>query len=827
MSDKEDRKIIIGAIKDQEIEAMVFTTSIYSTQERDRESRQEFENAIQIYFSDFHLMVDSHMHIQSLNCTPVPLQWATTFSKTESKGLAKQKMKGNTRQEMNVAASTQPAVTFVHDFGRIGRLPTDLVGRVFMCDAQNNDFRRDLYWIVGADEETDRETAGEQAQLDDLSESGSERYGGNFYKNTAFYFKNNKVISQFIVLMMDLSYAHYWGQWYLPINLPMPYNEDRGFYYINDFIQVKTDKALFSDNVTLKVDTEDYVPDHREGRKIHLYHNIDLKEQLDRFILYLQSRLHLTDRDPTPFYIYFDDDTHIADRVLSLVIHSETDRDRGGSMIESLENLYTPLVKPEYTHFVEQIPGDNAEIFEDFRKQCDHTMACALQYPLQFFTFYHYDPRRHYHGDKNYAITTAQIASVRKCDDLKDSHAFFTYQVNEKSFSFSPDVTWRGDFLHIRPLRLDEITDPETGESYFDQLCKTHSRKSIGKSSGYLKSNDNMFSFINSKNNTGLFWGIKMYPALGYNPADFETYPHLEHFYQTCIHREIPVMIHSSPLGMTVGDPHNFLLRDDEFINGDLDSMQDQLLRAEEMINHPRNWRDVLSAYNKKFKTLKICLAHFGGESLWKNPLDRPRPVNDKPDTRGEILDMIGEFPNVYTDIACYTNVGHSTLAKHLTQAFESCAQLRKRLMMGSDWYMMVPDMKDAPRYYNKMFKLFKQISKNLGYDAWYECTVVNPLRFLGFLDPDEDMDNTSLNLDRVYGFRECAREKVKDKKMREYYNFTEDDMDRVHVSMKDENELEAHEARADSILMQMQKMRIKRAEDIIGEAGTLRILQK
>ena len=302
MSDQKTTNIILRAIKDQEIEAMVFTTSVYSKRDKDQKQQKEFQNAIHIFFSDFNLMIDAHMHIQSMNITPMPLQWATTFLRTE--GPVSQKRKGRTRRQMNDEAAGFPADIFVHDFGRIGRLPTDLVGKVFMCNAKNNDFRRDLYWIIGADEETEREEAGETAHLEDLSSERETHYSNHFYKNTAYYFKNNKVISQFIVLMMDLSYAHYWGKWYLPINLPMPFDADRGFYYINDFIEIKTEKAWFSNDMKLSVNTRDYVPDEREGKKLHLYYNVDLKEQYERFLLYVKSHCGLSKEKPKPFYIY-------------------------------------------------------------------------------------------------------------------------------------------------------------------------------------------------------------------------------------------------------------------------------------------------------------------------------------------------------------------------------------------------------------------------------------------------------------------------------------------------------------------------------------------
>ncbi|MBN2442587.1 MAG: hypothetical protein JXJ04_14630, partial [Spirochaetales bacterium] len=655
MSDKESRKIILKAIKDQEIEAMVFTTSVYTTKkERDEEEKKEFQNAIEVYFADFHLMIDAHMHIQSLNITPMPLQWSTAYFATEGKAFVEQHQKGSTRREMNDMASGFPADVAVHDFGRIGRLSTDLVGKVFMCDAENNDFRRDLYWIIGADEESAEGEAGEGARLENLSGRGAERYSDNFYKNVAYYFKNNKVISQYIVLMMDLSFAHYWGKWYLPINLPMPFDSDRGFYFINDSIQIGKKSTKSARVMIMDVNTRTYFPNPEEERRIPLFHNVNLEEEFERFLIYIKYHLGLIAEKPVPFYFYFDTDTHTADTLLSMKIRSNTDKKHAEDLLQSLDDIYRPYVCRKYKHFLEPIPGDNAEIFEDFWKQCDHTRACALSYPLQFYTFYHYDPRRHYNGNKNYEMGKDNYRPLMKVDELKQSHAFFTYRIANKEFDLFEDgreVVYRGEFLHINPLCLDDMSYRDPEETYFDRLIKDHAQESVGKSSGNIKTNADIFPMINSKTNKGLFWGIKMYPALGYIPDDFTNYPHLRNFYQTCIKEEIPIMIHSSPLGMTIADPHNYIHSDRDFREGRLNSLKSQTLRAEELYNHPANWKNVLTTYND----LKICLAHFGGESLWTHPPEEVRAVDDKPDTRGIILDMINEFPNVYTDIACFS----------------------------------------------------------------------------------------------------------------------------------------------------------------------------
>ena len=61
---------------------------------------------------------------------------------------------------------------------------------------------------------------------------------------------------------------------------------------------------------------------------------------------------------------------------------------------------------------------------------------------------------------------------------------------------------------------------------------------------------------------------------------------------------------------------------------------------------------------------------------------------------------------------------------------------------------------------------------------------------------------------------------------MLEYYDFEEEDMDRVLVCMKEEAELEEGEKKANSLLIQLNSIMIKKAEEILNENGKLLILK-
>jgi hypothetical protein len=61
---------------------------------------------------------------------------------------------------------------------------------------------------------------------------------------------------------------------------------------------------------------------------------------------------------------------------------------------------------------------------------------------------------------------------------------------------------------------------------------------------------------------------------------------------------------------------------------------------------------------------------------------------------------------------------------------------LKDRLMLGSDWYMIEVDKEEGVgTYFSRMFKLMRLVSEQVGYDAWHQFAVINPLRFLGLID--------------------------------------------------------------------------------------------
>ncbi len=203
------------------------------------------------------------------------------------------------------------------------------------------------------------------------------------------------------------------------------------------------------------------------------------------------------------------------------------------------------------------------------------------------------------------------------------------------------------------------------------------------------------------------FTGVKLYSSLGYSP----THPVLfdnskgQSVYGYCERHKIPITVHSSVEGFS-----HFL--DKNKVDGDIyypeagkcvpaESLyEDGIVTYEKnvptinfeditrerlvLLNHPVIWRKVLEKYPK----LKIDLAHFGGVIQ-----SYKYATNDKSSFWTEyIIEMLDEFPNVYTDLSCFYEQDNNAdymkvIYKNLYRKLSKKA--KEKVMFGSDYYML------------------------------------------------------------------------------------------------------------------------------------------
>lgn len=214
------------------------------------------------------------------------------------------------------------------------------------------------------------------------------------------------------------------------------------------------------------------------------------------------------------------------------------------------------------------------------------------------------------------------------------------------------------------------------------------------------------------------FRGIKLYPPLGYHPND----PVLRPLYGYAAERQIPVLTHCSRRGVLYrGRPTASMLTDPE-TGFPLPKVGRK--EAKTRLADPDNYLPILRAH----PTLKLCLAHFGGDEEWEKYLNDPRPSRTGAVQKSwleKIADMIMSeaFENLYTDISYTVYADEKYLS--VLQELLSDERLRRRVLFGSDFYV-VEDAKLEEREHSK------KIKSVLGAELFDTIANHNPNAFLG-----------------------------------------------------------------------------------------------
>jgi hypothetical protein len=702
------------------------------------------------------LLIDGHMHIQSNNCAPMPVQWGVlkeligaisrytvnSHPKLDRKELAALIAKvmidphpapiilgsltGIALLPLMPKASIPAAVAVlcatanIMRFGKIGRLPSDLIGSLSVDKLMNTDLRPDDQWIIREpDENITQDEAGNRAELNTLNLKSSLAYK-QFIEHTDYYFQGAKKWFMNCALTYDLTAAHYWGKFGIPVTIERSADD---FCYINDFVTVGFG---IENGVYLRhCFPSTVVPMSTANTRFLYAHALDRAAELS-----------------------FPDQFHLGGQSLGIdgfpYLDFEENRGAGNSCLS--------LVNKKYIHLVDPLPGNEKTRMEHYhQKQLFLSEGAAAKHPLEILLFYHYDPRVHYGGSD--AAKTARVETLAQAI-IKD-HAFFTYKFENSGGRSYGNSSIKNRIVLQPDGKLNSIAawknilaeNQHSNQSVFDRLRQ------------------------NKKSPTGIYWGIKMYPRLGYAPDDFATYPHLKELYKTCIADDksciasnVPLIAHCSDGGMSIADYFNYLRYDYNFVQ-DLYYPHDAALSFANLYAAPANWKRVLS----EFPALKLCLAHFGGMDLWKaigrfESIDKkfPAPPSGLPanDSKEKALarryhnwikpiaEMIqgtststtgATFDNLYTDLAYfYIHEGYrEELVDNLAFLLGKYPKLKERLLLGSDWYMVenTDYLLGSYSFHHAMFDVMRLLSKKVNYDTLHQFGVVNQLRFLGILD--------------------------------------------------------------------------------------------
>ena len=175
--------------------------------------------------------------------------------------------------------------------------------------------------------------------------------------------------------------------------------------------------------------------------------------------------------------------------------------------------------------------------------------------------------------------------------------------------------------------------------------------------------------------NAGPFYGVKLYPRLGYHPMCAELMP----IYEFCSKNDIPITTHCG----TGGFPPS---KDWRFWD----------------MGNPENFRGILQVY----ENLRIDFAHFG---------------HFDPDWANSIVDLM-QYPYVYTDLSCYTDIEE---IKKVYNAFWAKDLFRERCMFGTDFDIMY---ETGIITLQKYFANFKEIFTP---EELFSLRSTNPCRFI------------------------------------------------------------------------------------------------
>jgi predicted TIM-barrel fold metal-dependent hydrolase len=137
-------------------------------------------------------------------------------------------------------------------------------------------------------------------------------------------------------------------------------------------------------------------------------------------------------------------------------------------------------------------------------------------------------------------------------------------------------------------------------------------------------------------------------------------------------------------------------------------------------LNHPNIWRRVL----EKYPELYLNLAHFGGQA------DMCLYAGDNHDSghgyipwSSYIVELMEEYPNVYTDVACYNDSDAVGLFKKQIYDAMLSRNVKRKVMYGSDYNVLMLSESSVSDYLRDFKRIFGNEFEKIARD--------NPNRFL------------------------------------------------------------------------------------------------
>ena len=266
-----------------------------------------------------------------------------------------------------------------------------------------------------------------------------------------------------------------------------------------------------------------------------------------------------------------------------------------------------------------------------------------------------------------------------------------------------------------------QLQDLTTTCQFFSKVNNLKYSASIIPFLGLDPNNKNTYElFLNAFANEKYkhpFFGIKIYPTLGYLPS----HPTLMDVFQVAEQKQIPITTHCGGAA-TKTDAHNVdikamqinedgeLYLSEEIFSG---SDKDDYV---EFFNGPDRWLPVL----KKYPKLRLNIAHFGSSDHWANYFQNP---NDPKNHVYQTLKLVEGNENVFADIS-YTYFDRIALTE-IRNLMIGSPIFKKKFLFGSDFYMVLNE-NDIQDIMEQFYEVFADHS-----DFIQALTLDNPKRFL------------------------------------------------------------------------------------------------
>ncbi|MCH2213582.1 MAG: amidohydrolase [Flavobacteriales bacterium] len=307
-------------------------------------------------------------------------------------------------------------------------------------------------------------------------------------------------------------------------------------------------------------------------------------------------------------------------------------------------------------------------------------------------------------ADKGNKIFKGSLAENLDSLKILKNVVWIIKQLTNLSENLSDDTknSFKTQIAELERLKLNY------GNNIYPFLAADPRREDMGSEIGGRVGVDNVFH------------GIKIYSPNGYSPTDPHfmdpTYDFVAGMplYEWCVKFNIPIMAHNSDAGFATfadklevhGDicihhddpnqPYAISYKDKEEIEFRYNIANGGFKKAVKeravTLNHPSLWRKVL----RKYPDLKICLAHFGGESeRWQN----------------EIAKLMLEYKNVYTDLSSLIDIERlkDIHKAYFTRDTPRNLKIRSRIMYGSDYFLNLLLGAKFDQYYTNFRSVFSK----------------------------------------------------------------------------------------------------------------------